>query len=344
MLFKPASGRLNFFFGNNCWLLLQLDENEPNQAHSTALRNACRHWGSRLSFPPEINDSNFEEGHDANAYWSTYFPGLTLLHHRKQHVLIRDLAASYDPAKTAQLLCRKLKLPFQGWGYLVWIGEGTTCYSLSIPSLPDIADWQRWISAFYQSDNWAPVHTEAIETSEDPLAEAYRQYESSHDIPADFVPLLRFLVINDRHSALLALLRDAESQPVVMRVNFYRCSLEFPDLSKEVRMPPLPFALYNLYLEQENGFRNKERFALKQMAGEFYRRLRSTDAGQAGALALDACFDLRDDAAFRDAVYKANRAIELVLGKNAFSHWYTVRGERGGKRKIALPRHLVVGD
>jgi hypothetical protein len=343
MLFKPASGRLNFFFGKNAWILLQPDSGSTDTSHMLALRNACRHWGSRLAFPPEINVANFEEGQDATAYWTRQFPGLALLHYRKQQILIRDLAATYDPEKASQLLCRKLKLPLQGWGYLVWIGEGTTCYSLSIPSKPVTADWQGWISAFYNSENWTPGHAESMEISEDPLAEAYRQYESSHEIPADFAPLLRFLVMNDRRSALLSLLRDAESKPVEMRVNFYRSRLEFPDLSKEVRMPPLSFALYNLYLQHEDGFRNKDRFALKQLAGDFYRRLRSTDAGRAGTDAMDACFDVRDDAPFRDAIYKANRAIEHVLGKNAFSHWYTIRGERGGKRKIELPRHLVVG-
>lgn len=344
MLFQPASGRLNFFFGKNVWLLLPLKEGAVDPAHLLALRNACRHWGSRLAFPPVIDTANFEESSDASAYWTAHFPGLALLHHRKQLILIRDLAASYDAVKTAQLLCRKLKLPMQGWGYLVWIGEGNKCQALPIPDLPATSAWQGWIAGFYHTGHWASSTNDAAVVSDDPLAEAYREYESSHAIPPDFAPLLRFLVMNDRHSALLALLRDAETRPIGMHVNFYRCSLEFPDLSKEVRLPPLPFALYNLYLHQENGFRNKERFAFRQMAGEFYRRLRSTDAGQAGAIAVDACFDPRDDAPFRDAIYKANRAIELVLGKNSFSRWYTVRGERGGVRKIALPRHLVVRD
>jgi len=343
MRFQPASGRLNFFFGKNSWILIRAAEGDSDAAHLTALRNACRHWGSRLVFPPEISDANFEEGQDANAYWTRHFPGLALLHYRKQHILIRDLAANYNPTKTAQLLCRKLKLPLQGWGYLVWIGEGTKSYSLSIPDLPAVTDWHDWISAFYNSDRWAPVPA-AEDTAEDPLAEAYRQYESSHAIPAGFASLLRFLVLNDRRSALFSMLRDAESQPVAMRLNYYRSSLVFPDLDKEVRMPPLPFALYNLYMQSEEGFRNKERFAFKQQATDFYHRLRSDETAHARKAALDACFDVRDDAPFRDSIYKANRAIEQVLGKNAFSNWYTIRGQRGGKKKIALPRHLVLVD
>ncbi len=344
MLFKQASGRLNFFFGNNCWLLLQLDENEPDQAHSTALRNACRHWGSRLVFPTEIQTANFEESSDAWDYWTRHFPGLELLHRRKQHILIRDLAASYDPANAARLLCRKLNLPLEGWGYLVWIGARARCYSLSIPAKPEPAAWNTWISAFYCSDLWEPYEPEFADYQDDPLTAAYRQYESSHEIPEAFAQLLRFLVMNDRNSALLSLLRAAERQLVPMRLNFYRCSLEFPELGKEARMQPLPFALYNLYLGNENGFANKERFSLKPVALDFYRRVRSGETDQALDAALDPCFDVRDDAPFRDAVYKANRAIEKVLGKNPFSRWYSILGPRGGKRLIALPRNLVLRD
>lgn len=342
MQFLPASGRLNFFFGKNAWLLVQLAEETVDPAHLIALRNACRHWGSRLAFPPEIDASNFEESQDANVYWTRHFPGVALLHYRKQQILIRDLAASYNPVKTAQLLCRKLKLPLRGWGYLIWIGDGTACQALPIPVLPAAADWHGWISAFYHSAPRESLPAVALETSDDPLAAAYRHYESSHDIPADFAPLLRFLVMNDRDSALLSLLRAAEREAVPMRLNFYRCSLEFPDLGKEVRMQPLPFALYNLYLENESGFANKERFRLKPAAMDLYRRARSGETDQALDAALDACFDVRDDAPFRDAVYKANRAIEKVLGKNPFSRWYSIVGPRGGKRRIALPRQLVM--
>lgn len=344
MSFQPASGRLNFFFGKNSWLLLQLAETEPLPDHLTALRNACRHWGSRLAFPPALEDANFEESVDANTYWTRHFPGLALLHYRKQHILIRDLAASYNPVKTAELLCRKLKLPLQGWGYLVWIGKGNRCYALSIQDTPAPGSWHQWISSFYHAELWAPDAAVGPEAPEDPLSAAYRQYESSHDIPAEFAPVLRFLVANDRRSALLSLLRNAEAQPVKMHLNFYRCSLEFPDLGKEVRMQPLPFAIYNLYLRQEDGFRNKERFPLRQSAAEFYRRVRSNETDPAGEAALATCFDARDDAAFRDAVYKANRAIELVLGKNGFSRWYTIRGPRGGNKQIALPRQLLAQD
>jgi hypothetical protein len=344
MAFKPTSGRLNFFFGKNTWLLLRLAEPEPAPGSQTALSNACRHWGSKLAFPPNIEASNFEESQDAREYWTRQFPGLALLHYRKQHILIQDLAASYQPVRAATLLCRKLKLPIEGWGYLVWIGPQNQCHAMPLANAPEGRSWHQWIAEFYQSGVWVPHASEADASDDAFLTGLFRQYEHGNGIPEAFAGVLRFLVANDRQSDVFSSLREAEAQPAELRLNFHRCSLEFPALEKEVRMQPLVFAIYNLYLQNENGFRNKERFGLIPQAMALYRRVRSTETEQGLEAAVATCFDVRDDAPFRDAVYKANRAIEQALGKNPFSSFYTIRGPRGGKRHIILPRELVISD
>lgn len=109
----------------------------------------------------------------------------------------------------------------------------------------------------------------------------------------------------------------------------------------QIKLPPLPFALYCLYMEIEAGFYNKERFSYYERALYWYQRARSfNEAGEAERL-LQPCFNPADDKPFRDAIRTLKRRIIASFGDENLAKHYLISGKNGSIKRIPIDRDWV---
>lgn len=348
MEFQPISNRLNFFFPHNCWVLLVSDHSVSPQTDRCvqSLRTTCHHWGTRLEFPLLLGETGFNNSLESEQYWQSKFPGLRMLHYRKQSILISELLSGYDPHRASQLLMQKLKLQPTGWGYLVFFGGPKESYAAVIPQMPQTQDLRTAVKGFYQTHgpklqiNEAPSSMSDGQLSAEQL-QACSLFETSNGFSASVSKVFQLLINDNKKTALSAISRAINQSPSGIRVSPRNCQVYFKDMDLSVSLPPLPFAIYCLYLAKPVGFANKNRFQHKDLALSWYRRSRSTEDWEQTKVIMLYCFNPREDKPFRDAVNNANRKIKTALGDDLLAKHYTIKGKNGDIKRISLDRNLV---
>jgi hypothetical protein len=116
-------------------------------------------------------------------------------------------------------------------------------------------------------------------------------------------------------------------------------TLFFRDMQLTVRLSPVAFAIYRIYLDHEDGFNNKHRTDFEDLALRYFHRLRGQD--EAGIAAVKNCFNLEDDKPLRDIFYKIKSLMARKMGSKEIAEPYVIQGPNGGIKRIAIPRANV---
>ncbi len=360
MEFQSLSNRLNYFFPSNSWGLLSADtETLNNSSFLQPLKTACKHWNTTLEFPLEMPPTAFDDSSEALNYWQQKLPGIRLLHQRKQIILARHLLQGYAPKQASELFRKKLRLSPENWGYLLFFGGLQRSFCLEFPQKPNPQDLAQAIAQFYTqygtqigrasttlypSDNnengisGGNFSVSAVESLHPSDTELVQRFEREMGISPSVAAILWMAVKNNREGILSQIRGSLNQEPVYITLNPANCSLEFRDIQLQIKLPPLPFALYCLYMENEAGFYNKDRFSHYERALYWYKRARSfNEVGEAERL-LQPCFNPADDKPFRDAIRTLKRRIIESLGDENLAKHYLISGKNGGIKRIPLDR------
>jgi hypothetical protein len=341
MPFQTLSRRLNFFFPPNSWALLINDQEGGD--HSGIVQKAqtiCRHWGSRLVFPFELDPDALQESEEARRYWLQKLPGLRYLHERKKEILLSDLATGFNTIEAGKLIQKKLNLPVDQWGHLLHFGGSGKSYSWSFQSKPDSSDIVIPIKELY--DQFGPTLQEPIDSGLSEIElQSLRQFEELYNLPSNVASILELFAKNSSNKAFASINRECRREPACMVLDYRNCRLNFHELGISIRLAPLPLAIYWLYINHENGFANADRFAYQTEAETLYKRIKQTDDWEQARTRVVACF-VGDDKAFRDAVSNANKTIKHHLqALPSLVKQYLIAGPIGGIKKIPIRRELV---
>jgi hypothetical protein len=360
MEFQSLSNRLNYFFPSNSWGLLTADtETLNNPSFLQPLKTACIHWNTTLEFPLEMPPQAFDDSSEALNYWQQKLPGIRLLHQRKQIILARHLLQGYAPKQASELFRKKLRLAPENWGYLLFFGGLQRSFCLEFPQKPNPHDLAQAIAQFYTQYGTqihrAPSSLNTPEGGENTISEPsfslpdteslhpfdtelVQRFEREMGISPSVAAILWMAVKNNREGILSQIRGSLNQEPVRIILNPANCSLEFRDMNLQIKLPPLPFALYCLYMEKESGFYNKDRFLYQDRALYWYKRARAfNEAGEAERL-LQPCFNPADDKPFRDAIRTIKRRIIESLGDENLAKHYLISGKNGGIKRIPIDR------
>jgi len=340
MEFQSLSNRLNYFFPSNSWGLLSTDTETLNSLHFLRpLKTACKHWNTTLEFPLEMPATAFDDSSEALHYWQQKLPGIRLLHQRKQIILARHLLQGYAPKQASELFRKKLRLSPENWGYLLFFGGLQRSFCLEFPQKPNPHDLAQAIAQFYTK--YGTQINRAPESLDQSDKELVQRFEREMGIRPSMANILWMAVKNNREGILSQIRGSLNQEPVHITLNPANCSIEFSEMELQIKLPPLPFALYCLYMEKEAGFYNKERFSHYNRALYWYKRVRSfNEAGEAERL-LQPCFNPADDKPFRDAIRTLKRRIVESLGDENLAKHYLISGKNGGVKRIPLDRNRM---
>ena len=341
MEFQKASDRLNFFFSQHSWaLLVDMPSDDSLDKHLQVLRTASRHWGSQLEFPFTFNAQAFANNHESEEYWREKIPRLRLLHSRKQEIIISDLFEGYNPARANQLLRRKMKLDENAWAHLIYFGGPRRTFICTFQTMPEPQALRNAVVSFHENHVAEPILESETEQSPKILA-----YAEKHDLFELASPNTQILLNANNSDSAIRLNQVMSGESLIsIRLNYVLCTIDFQELG-ELRLSPVCFAIYCLYIDVAKGFRNKER-GLEEYLNkviENYGRIRGSDETEDGLRAIRNCFNMSDpdDKPFRDAVYKIKKEIIKTLGNNELAKQYYVTGQNGGIKRINVPRELV---
>ena len=362
MEFQSLSNRLNYFFPSNSWGLLTADTQAfNNPSFLQPLKTACKHWNTTLEFPLEMPPKAFDDSSEALNYWKQKLPGIRLLHHRKQLILSNQLLQGYSPDQASELFRKKLRLAPQNWGYLLFFGGLQRSFCLEFPQKPNPHDLTQAIAQFYTQygtqihrDPSATISSEErlnsnseqgfhlpLESLQPSDKELVQRFEREMGLRPSAARIVWMALQNNRQGILRNMRETLSQEPMRITLNPANCSLEFDELNLQIKLPPLPFALYCLYMENESGFYNKDRFQYQDRALYWYKRARAfNEAGEAERL-LQPCFNPADDKPFRDAIRTLKRRIIESLGDENLAKHYLISGKNGGIKRIPIDRNWV---
>ena len=303
------------------------------------LSNACKHWGCKLEFP--INWENVDL--HSTEYWYSVFPGLALLHNRKQVILISKLLEGFDPVEASKLFARKLNLNLESEGYLLYFDENRQTWCHEIKADENSND----LSEIVRQSFLHHIFTSTTEHPEnivlDPETKTFLENrEQKNLLPSGVLNLIheamqrRTSVIKETEE--WSLLRQAQSEIPNLIFNRYDNTLIFDSINIQVRLSPQQMAIYYLFLKHPEGFTYKNRIPFKEEALEYYRRFKSTDNRERADSAILNCFNPRDDKNFRDAVFGINTKIKGLFDSVDYASPFLISGKRAEIRKIELPR------
>ena len=332
MEFQRASDRLNYFFSPHRWALLvdatNIDAITP---HLQAIQTACNHWGSKLEFPLQLNPQAFENTYEANEFWLQKMPGLRLLHARKQQILISELFQGYSPDRANELLRRKLNLNQLAWAHLLYFSNNNRTYVCTFPQRPQPIELRKAIAQFHQEH----------------IDEQIDRQETQNAVPSNFAdqhglndiqtPMAQLMMDATTDNNIAQVNRIALREPDRIRINHYNASIHFLDMQVTIKLSPQCFAIYCLYIDEVEGFTNKDRRPFQAIAEQHYRRLLGSD----DLRPIVNCFDMNDDKPLRDVVYKIKRDFEHHLGSTELARPYIINGRPGGIKRIAIQRDKV---
>jgi hypothetical protein len=336
MDFQRTSDRLNFFFSEHSWALLT-DASSENaiENHLKVLSTACKHWGSKLEFPLNLSPAAFENTNEAFEYWHQKLPRLRLLHLRKQQIIIDDLYHGYNPQRANLLLRRKLKLDTNAWGHLIYFGGNRRTFVKTFQTKPEPNQLRIAVEYFHKNH----VVEKLIESDSD-LTQNASEFERHNELQNVTKSTADLLLAANNNQSILNIKRSRDLDRI--NVNYFHRHIHFLDMRVKVPLSPVCFTIYCLYLKENKGFKNSDRFdeKIKNQAIEIYEKLMGRDDNQA----IENCFDPSDDKPFRDAIYKIKSKISKELGDNDFAKSYLITGKNGGIKRICIPQNMVTYD
>ncbi len=340
MEFKRVSDRLSFFFSQHSWaLLVDMPSDDSLDKHLQVLRTASRHWGSQLEFPFQFNAAAFENTHEAHEYWLQKIPGLRLLHSRKQEIIISDLFEGYSPKRANQLLRRKMKLDENAWAHLIYFGGPRRTFISTFQTMPEPQALRNAVVSFHENHVAESNLESEIEQRPETLS-----FAQKHDLLELASPNTQILLNANNSESVVRLNQVMSGESLIhIRLNYVQCTIDFQELGA-VHLSPVCFAIYCMYLNAEEGIRNKERNDSKYLAVKNYLRIRGSADIEDIPSAIHNCFIISDDKPFRDAVYKIKKEIIKTLGNNELAKQYYVTGQNGGLKRISIPREFVHYD
>ena len=359
MQFQRCSNRLNYFFAKNSWaLLLPTDQETHLQEQLNSLRRTCIHWGSSLQFPLELSADAFADSQFSMDYWETKLPGLRLLHYKKQEILASQLLKGYNPQRAAKLLLRKLNLPFSQWGALIWFGGLGDSYAIQYKSAPEPRELASAVERFYRElghdsviSSMGSAQNENSsgeeELRDDDLSpeqqHLLRQFEASHNLQPSTANILWLALTGGRNAAFSHINNLFNQEPDRIHLDFIHCEIRFQNMNRRAKLPPLPFAIYCLFLENEHGFRIEDRASYKERALYWYSRVRDLEDDEQRMEIINKNFIIGNNKAFRDSISIMNRRIIKVLGDENLAKPYILNGKPSETRYIPIDRNLVSG-
>lgn len=331
MEFQKTSDRLNFFFSEHSWALLT-DASSENaiENHLKVLSTACKHWGSKLEFPLNLSLTAFENTNEAFDYWHQKLPRLRLLHFRKQQIIIEDLYNGYNPQRANLLLRSKLKLNTNAWGHLIYFGGNRLTFVKTFQTKPEPNQLRIAVEYFHKNH----VVEKRIESDSD-LTQYASEFERHNELQNVTKSTADLLLAANNNQSILKIKRSRDLDRI--NVNYFHRHIHFIDMDVRVKLSPVCLTIYCLYLKENEGFKNSDRFGRSKQAIEIYEKLMGRDDAQA----IRNCFDKSDDKPFRDAIYKIKRKISKELGDNDFAKSYLITGKNGGIKRICIPQNMV---
>lgn len=346
MEFLAASNRLNYLFPCNAWGLITNRMEELPQASMRRLKIKCKQWSTSLAFPFEISESVTENSSENQSYWYARIPELKMLDQRKQHILISDLFQGYNPTHAANLFIKKLnlqKLSPKAWGYLINFGGVGNTYSLPLLSPPSPQEIEDALSFFYQS-GYRLNDMQNVSSARDRMTDTetwHREFEEAHGLTPFIGKLFQFFISGNTLGGIRKMLNDLEANPYSIQVCTDERSIYVSELDQKIRMKPLSFAIYCLYLNNEVGFTNKNRIDYKSQFIQLYREFNTQENDEIVLQIINGCFNLNDDKPWRDAVSNANEQIKLAFEGSLVHKKYIIAGGNGKIKRISLNRELV---
>ncbi len=335
MDFQKASDRLNYFFSEHSWALLTDASFESEiEAHLKVLSTACKHWGSKLEFPLNLSPAAFENTNEAYDYWHQKLPRLRLLHMRKQQIIIEDLYNGYNPQRANSLLRSKLKLDKNAWGHLIYFGGNKRTFVKTFQIKPEPIQLRVAVEYFHENH----VVAKLIESGSD-LTQNASEFERHNELQNVTKSTADLLLAANNNQSIVNIKRSRDLDRI--NVNYIHRHIHFLDMRVKVSLSPVCFTIYCLYLRENEGFKNSDRFDKINQAIEIYEKLMGRDDDQDNLEAIRNCFDRSDDKPFRDAIYKIKSKISKELGDNDFAKSYLITGKNGGIKRICIPRNMV---
>lgn len=343
MDFQPLTPRLNYFFPENSWALLTKDTDSGLDVHFlNPLKITCKHWGASLEFPIEMPSEAFENTSEVLQYWHQKLPGIRLLHHRKQHILAHELLQGYQTVNASELFRKKLRLSPDNWGYLLYFGGLKRSFFVGFPQKPSAKTLSDSVVQYYTQFGVERQHDaaphDALNSSE---REWVARFEHELGLRPSMANILWMAAKYHRKGVIRHIQATLLQEPDRITVNPMDASIQFHEMQVKVKLPPLPFAIYCMYLEQESGFYNKERFSFQSRALFWYRRVRTFRDLEEAERLLKPCFNPADDKPFRDAVRTIKRLITEALNDETLAKHYIITGKNGGMKRITIDRSLV---
>lgn len=118
------------------------------------------------------------------------------------------------------------------------------------------------------------------------------------------------------------------------RLDRYNLSVHFPDLWLDIRLQPLQYAVYQLFLQHPEGIRLKEIRAYREVLYQNYRAIKTTDNPNMVAEQIDRITDPMNGDVLMQCLSNVKRRFLKDIGEDAMQPYIIRRLERNTPHRI----------
>ncbi|MFZ9971470.1 MAG: hypothetical protein ACO3GK_09195, partial [Bacteroidia bacterium] len=301
-----------------------------------SLARACRHWGSELAFPADLEGINLENSMDIRSFWHSKLPGLQYLHYRKQDILLNQLINGFDAAAASKLLAKRLRLPVTGYGYLLYIDHNKRIQSNHLTHRPASADWSQLVSGMVNSIGGAEPKQ---------LLQNLKDLKQSGGLPPYFYRFFQLAI--DGAQGFNSSINSEVIQPLIeaahavpnLYINPYERRIAVTELGISFRLQPLQMAYYMSLYELPVG----ESLGREEMADRvhhWYQRIKSTEQAEI----MNMRFNVLDDQTHRQLKSTIRKRFKDAFQQTSYLKWYSIGGSRNNPPQILCPRDKIILD
>ena len=132
---------------------------------------------------------------------------------------------------------------------------------------------------------------------------------------------------------------EPKAKPLIVEKD-YSLKLDYEGFKIRIRLSPIETAVYLLFLNHPEGINFKDLADYRDELAGLYKRISRRNTAEGIDETLDRLVDPYNNS-INEKNARIKRAIEDEVPEELV-HWYIISGEKGGIRKIELPRELLV--
>lgn len=133
---------------------------------------------------------------------------------------------------------------------------------------------------------------------------------------------------------LARIIRPTDGSFWRFKLSSYDLSVHFPDLWLDIKMQPLQYAVYQLFLQHPEGIRLKEIRAYREILYQNYRVIKATDNPDLVSSQIDRVTDIRNDDSLMQCMSNIKRHFLKKIGYDAMQPYIIKRPARNMPHRI----------